>query len=97
MDGRPYRYCGSPSNDLTCSTTILGLVNRLQVVRREDVRPDGMIQWDKFSRFAGILAVIPECQAKGPMVQGEASTMFKAMILETTIIENEDVSRVCAR
>ena len=73
-------------------TTIIGLINRLQSTRPEDVREDGSIQWDKYIRFAEILSVIPDCQARGPPVPGTVSPMFKRVIDDTPVIESEDVS-----
>lgn len=74
-------------------TTLLGLISRLQAVRKEDKREsDGFIQWDKFARFDEILAIIPDCQGKDPMVTGAASSAFKRLIEDTTIITDEDVS-----
>lgn len=75
------------------STTIIGLVNRLQAVRPEDIREeDGRIQWDKFAKFGEYLSVIPECQAKGAPVLGTVSPVLKAVIEDTPIITDEDVS-----
>lgn len=75
------------------STTIIGLVNRLQAVRPEDIREeDGRIQWDKFAKFGEYLSVIPECQAKGAPVLGTVSPALKAIIQETPVITDEDVS-----
>ncbi|ORY34095.1 ras guanine nucleotide exchange factor domain-containing protein [Naematelia encephala] len=71
-------------------TTILSLVNRLQGARSEDRRADGMIQWDKFARFADMVSVITECQSKGSMVRGQVSMAFKSFIEDTPIIINED-------
>ena len=73
-------------------TTILGLVNRLQSVRPQDVREDGQVQWDKFARFAEILAIIPECQAKGSMVSGPPTAGFRALIEDMPVTTSEDVS-----
>ena len=73
-------------------TSIIGLVNRLQSTRPEDVREDGSIQWDKYNRFAEILSVIPNSQIRGPPVQGSVSSIFKRVIDDTPIIESEDVS-----
>jgi hypothetical protein len=70
------------------------MVNRLQAIRPQDVRPDGMVQWDKFAKFGEYLGVIPECQARGSMVPGEPSSAFRALIEDTPIITNEDVSAV---
>jgi hypothetical protein len=68
------------------------MVNRLQAIRPGDVRQDGMVQWDKFAKFGEYLGVIPECQARGSMVPGEPSSAFRALIEDTPIITNEDVS-----
>ncbi|KAL7421852.1 hypothetical protein Q5752_003623 [Cryptotrichosporon argae] len=68
----------------------LGLVNRLQVVRRADVRDDGMIHWDKFARFGDILGVLGECQARGPVVRDQVGPSFRRLIEETPVITNED-------
>lgn len=70
--------------------TILVLVSRLQSVRPEDKREDGMIQWDKFVRFGQILSSIPECQQKGPMITGAPSEAFRQLIMDTPVIMNED-------
>ncbi len=51
-----------------------------------------MIQWDKFSRFHEILAIIPQCQSKGPIVSGPPSVAFRQLIEDTPVIEHEDVS-----
>lgn len=78
---------------LTCRSTILSLVSRLQAGRPEDFRSeDGFIQWGKFSRFGEILAVIPDFQARGTMVPGHASVSFRRLIEATPVIANEDVS-----
>lgn len=74
------------------STIILGLINRLQSVRREDIREDGAVQWDKFEKFGEILSVISECQNRGPMVPGDVSPSLRALIENTSIIDGEDVS-----
>lgn len=72
---------------------MLGLINRLQSVRKEDKRDsDGAIQWDKFARFHEILSIIPECQGKQAMVTGSVSPVFRRMIEDTPIITDEDVS-----
>lgn len=73
-------------------TTVLSLVSRLQAGRPEDVRADGMIQWDKFARFGQILSVINEFQARGAMVPGHVTPAFRRLMEETPIIGNEDVS-----
>ena len=74
------------------STTILGMINRLQTVRREDRRADGHIPWDKFARFGEILEVISACQSRGPMVSGSPSASFRHALEDTPIITTEDVS-----
>ncbi|KAL1413595.1 hypothetical protein Q8F55_001370 [Vanrija albida] len=71
-------------------TTVLGLVSRLQAGRPEDVRADGLIQWDKFARFGQILSVIPEFQSRGAMVPGSVTPAFRRLIEDTPIIGNED-------
>lgn len=72
---------------------ILGLVSQLQAVRPNDYREeDGKIQWDKFLRFGEILSIIQECQARGPVVNGNVDLGFKKIIEETTILSDEDVS-----
>ncbi|KAK4687572.1 hypothetical protein P7C73_g2543, partial [Tremellales sp. Uapishka_1] len=71
-------------------TTMLGLVNRLQVVRPQDRREDGLIQWDKFAKLGDILSIIPECQSKGPIVPLPVSNSFRNLIYGTNIIEDED-------
>lgn len=72
---------------------ILGLVSRLQEVRPNDCREeDGKVQWEKFMRFGEILAMIQECQARGPAVNGQVDQGFKKVIEETTILSDEDVS-----
>ena len=77
---------------------MLGLISRLQAVRKEDIREsDGYIQWDKFARFQEILAIIPECQRKQSMVQGPATPAFMRMIEDTPIISDEDVSLPSSR
>jgi hypothetical protein len=68
------------------------MINRLQSVRREDVRQDGDVQWDKFAKFGQILSVITEFQARGPMVAGEASAAFKTMMNDMPVLMSEDVS-----
>ena len=76
---------------LTRRTTVLALVSRLQSVRPEDKREDGMIQWDKFARFGQILSSIPECQQKGPMITGTPSETFRQLVMDTPVIMSEDV------
>lgn len=77
---------------------MIGLVNRLQAVRPEDVREeDGRIQWDKFAKFGEYLSIIPECQAKGAPVLGTVSPALKAIIQETPVITDEDVSELVPR
>lgn len=72
---------------------ILGLVSQLQAVRPNDYREeDGKIQWDKFMRFGEILSIIQECQARGPVVNGNVDLGFRKIIEETTILSDEDVS-----
>jgi hypothetical protein len=73
------------------------MVNRLQAIRPDDVRADGMVQWDKFAKFGEYLAVIPQCQAKGSMSPGEATPAFRGLIEDTPIITNEDVSAFSSR
>ncbi|EIW70717.1 hypothetical protein M231_02629 [Tremella mesenterica] len=70
--------------------TIISLISRLHSVRREDVREDGAIQWDKFARFGQILSVITECQQKGPMMNDPPSPAFRSLIHDTPVIMNED-------
>ena len=70
------------------------MINRLQSVRREDAREDGDVQWDKFAKFGQILSVITDFQSRGPMVSGEVSATFKAMIDDMPVIMSEDVSCV---
>lgn len=78
---------------LMSRTTLLGLVSRLQTVRREDIREsDEYIQWDKFARFYDILKTITECQDKSAIVSGQVSDVFKRMIEDIPIITDEDVS-----
>ena len=72
------------------------MINRLQSVRREDVRKDGDVQWDKFAKFGQILSVVTEFQTRGPMVSGEASPSFRAMIRDMPVIMSEDVSSTLA-
>ncbi|WWC61836.1 uncharacterized protein I303_104421 [Kwoniella dejecticola CBS 10117] len=73
---------------------ILGLINRLQNVRKEDKRVgegDRMeIQWDKFLKFGEILNVINDCQIRGPIVRGEVNEGFRKIVEDTVIISNED-------
>ncbi|WWC94144.1 hypothetical protein V866_000983 [Kwoniella sp. B9012] len=72
-------------------TNILGLVNRLQNVRKEDKRVDKVeIQWDKFYKMGEILNVILECQIRGPIIRGEVVDSFRKIIEDTMIITNED-------
>lgn len=82
------------NSHLTSSTNILGLVNRLQVVRPDDRREsDGLVQWDKFAQFADILIVIAECQGRGcPAPQNSAVPAIKRVLHDTPVIESEDVS-----
>ena len=62
-------------------------------MRREDIRAeDGFVQWDKFARLAEILAIIPDCQSRGPLVPGPVSPTFRRMIEEVPVIKDEDVS-----
>ncbi|KAE8537841.1 hypothetical protein D1P53_005902 [Cryptococcus gattii VGV] len=70
---------------------ILGLVSQLQAVRPNDYREeDGKVQWDKFMRFGEILSIIQECQARGPVVNGNVDLGFKKIIEETTILSDKD-------
>nr|XP_019010932.1 uncharacterized protein I206_04237 [Kwoniella pini CBS 10737]OCF49713.1 hypothetical protein I206_04237 [Kwoniella pini CBS 10737] len=73
---------------------ILGLINRLQNVRKEDKRiVEGdreEIQWDKFLKFGEILNVINDCQIRGPIVRGEVNESFRKILEETVIISDED-------
>nr|XP_019046284.1 hypothetical protein I302_05027 [Kwoniella bestiolae CBS 10118]OCF25214.1 hypothetical protein I302_05027 [Kwoniella bestiolae CBS 10118] len=83
-------------------TNILGLVNRLQNVRKEDKRTvevidqDGIkrnrveIQWDKFYKIGEILHIITECQIRGPIVRGDVQEGFRRVVEDTAIISNED-------
>lgn len=72
---------------------ILSLVSQLQAVRPNDYREeDSKIQWDKFRRFGEILSIIQECQARGPVMNGNVDLGFKKIIDETTILSDEDVS-----
>ncbi|ORX36746.1 ras guanine nucleotide exchange factor domain-containing protein [Kockovaella imperatae] len=72
-------------------TVLLGMVNRLQSTRREDIREtDNFIQWDKFARFHEILSVITDCQARGMPISGKVSPVFRRIIDETPIIMSED-------
>jgi hypothetical protein len=73
-------------------TTLLGLISRLQTVRREDRRDNGDIQWDKFARFHEILSIIEDCQGKDPMVSGAVGEGFRRLIEDTPVITDEDVS-----
>ena len=68
------------------------MINRLHSVRKEDVREDGDVQWDKFAKFGQILSVITEFQSRGPMVTGDAGAAFKAMINDMPVLMSEDVS-----
>lgn len=72
---------------------ILSLVSQLQAVRPNEYREeDDKIQWDKFRRFREILSIIQECQARGPVVNGNVDLGFKRIIEETTILSDGDVS-----
>jgi hypothetical protein len=71
---------------------LLGLVSRLQGARKEDIRPDGEVQWDKFTMFYDILSIVNECQGNDPMVSGAVSEPFRKLIEDTPIIHDEDVS-----
>lgn len=73
-------------------TTLLGLISRLQTVRKQDIRSDGDIQWDKFARFYDILSTISQCQDKESMVSGPVSEGFRRLIEDTPVISDEDVS-----
>lgn len=75
-------------------TVILGMVNRLQGVRPEDVRENGTIQWDKFAKFAEIVFVVSRCQDRGTMIPGDPSVAFRALIEQTPIITSEDVGDI---
>jgi len=71
---------------------LLGLVSRLQGARKEDIRDNGDIQWDKFALIYDILSIVSECQGKDTMVSGASSEVFKRLIEDTPIISDEDVS-----
>ena len=75
------------------STILLSLVAKMQSVRKEDIRPDGMVQWDKFMRFGEILAIIPKCQARGAIVLGQPSKAFMTILHNVPVIHDEDVSQ----
>lgn len=77
---------------LTYRNNLLGLVSRLQGARKEDIRSDGEIQWDKFLLFYDILSIVSECQGKEPLISGAPSEAFKKLINDTPIITDEDVS-----
>ena len=79
---------------LTGRNNLLGLVSRLQGARKEDIRADGQIQWDKFILFYDILSIVSECQSKDPMISGAPSEVFKRLINDTPIINDEDVSHL---
>ena len=64
----------------------------MQSVRREDIRPDGMVQWDKFMRFGEILTIVPKCQARGAIVPGTPSKTFITILHNVPVIHDEDVS-----
>ena len=70
------------------------MISRLQGVRRQDIRADGMVHWDKFARFAEILTVIPDCQANGEVARtpGLGPGSLRALIMDTPVIHDEDVS-----
>lgn len=74
-----------------CRNNLLGLVSRLQGARKEDIRADGQIQWDKFILFYDILSIVSECQSKDPMISGAPSDLFRKLINDTPIINDEDV------
>ena len=75
------------------STTVVGMVSRLQAGRPEDIRPsDGMIQWEKFARFGDMLGVISECQTRGPPAPGHVSEHFNKFFNTLPVITDEDVS-----
>jgi len=61
----------------------------MQSVRKEDIRPDGMVQWDKFMRFGEILAIIPKCQARGAIVLGQPSKAFMTILHNVPVIHDE--------
>lgn len=67
-------------------------MSRLQGARKEDIRADGQIQWDKFILFYDILSIVSECQSKDPMISGAPTELFKRLINDIPIIKDEDVS-----
>lgn len=71
------------------------MVNKLNGVRAADIREDGAIQWDKFSKFWEYLAIIPDFQKRGSPVSGQVSASFRSLIEETPVITNEDVCCLC--
>jgi hypothetical protein len=79
---------------LTGRNNLLGLVSRLQGARKEDIRADGQIQWDKFILFYDILSIVSECQSKDPMISGAPPEVFRKLINDTPIINDEDVSHL---
>ena len=70
----------------------MSTINKLHSVRREDIRSDGAVQWDKFKRFGDTLATITDCQIRGSMVKGPPSTTFITIMNDTPVIHDEDVS-----
>jgi hypothetical protein len=63
-------------------------------VRREDIRKeDGFVQWSKFAKFGEILTTITDCQALVPMVKGAPSPAVSSVLLDTPVIDDEDVSK----
>jgi len=98
--GRPFHSCEPcqpkgeewNDNDANRRTILISLVAKMQSVRREDIRPDGMVQWDKFMRFGEILAIIPKCQARGAIVPGKSSKTFMTILHNVPVIHDEDVS-----
>jgi hypothetical protein len=80
------------SKRLIDRNNLLGLVSRLQGARKEDIRADGEIQWDKFLLFYDILSIVHECQSADPMISGAPSELFKKLINDTPMIHDEDVS-----
>lgn len=97
MATQPSLYCelSSSSLQLTLRSTILSMVSKLHAARPEDRRADGKIQWAKFARMGEIMASIPDFQARGSMVPGNATTAFRRLIEATPVITSEDVS--CAQ
>jgi hypothetical protein len=57
-----------------------------------DIRANGDISWDKFALIYDILNLVSECQSKDPSVSGAVSETFRKLILDTPIIDHEDVS-----